>query len=297
MVCFYFRIFSLILQKDFMKKLLIFLTLFTSITSFAQHTWYDLNEAGADATLTTSNVEVTISQIANPDNPGDITANPIVTLFHVNPISTHSNKKIFVTFPTGFGLNESDITNLAPLTITIRCYFPSYADALNLDNPNRRFRVYIGNSYSQVKLENSDEGNWHNLTFTLDGDDVLGEGFIESIELRFVETNAVLSEDFKFYVDSITANKELTTDISLSIDEYSAALEAGINLYPNPVTNSFQIDSKNNIETVKLYDITGNLSKAFTSKSNYDISDLSAGVYIVNIKTQIGSNTLKVVKN
>ena len=279
-----------------MKKILIFLTLLTRITSFAQYTWYDLNEVGSDATLTKNKAEVSISQVANPDNPGDITANPIVTLFHVNPISTHSNKSIFVTFPTGLGLNETDITNLAPLTITIRCYFPSYADALNLDNPNKRFRVYIGNTYSQVKLENSDEGNWHNLTFTLNGDASVGEGFIESIELRFVETNAVLSEDFKFYIDSITANKELTTDTSLSIDEYSAGIEAGINLYPNPVTNSFQIDSKKNIETVKLYNNTGNLSKTFNGKSSYNISDLSAGVYIVNIKTQTSSNTLKVIK-
>ncbi|WP_111707185.1 T9SS type A sorting domain-containing protein [Lutibacter citreus] len=279
-----------------MKKLLLVLTLFTSITTFAQYTWYDLNDGGSDATLTKNKAEVSISQVANPDNPGDITANPMVTLFHVNPITEDSFKSIFVTFPTSLGLNESDITNLAPLNITIRSYFPSYADALNLDNPNVRVRVYIDGEYSQVKLGATDEGNWHNLTFTLDGDDVLGEGFIESIELRFVSTAVDLNKDFKFYIDSVTANKELTTDASLAIDEYSDALEAGINLYPNPVTNSFQIDSKENIETVKLYNITGNLLKIFNEKSNYDINDLSAGVYIVNIKTQLGSNALIVIK-
>ncbi|REE08736.1 putative secreted protein (Por secretion system target) [Winogradskyella pacifica] len=82
---------------------------------------------------------------------------------------------------------------------------------------------------------------------------------------------------------------------SLSVEEISAnSIVASVS--PNPTANSFQINSNKSIESVKLYNITGRLVKTFGEEANYDISDLTTGIYIANIKTQLGSKTIKVVK-
>ncbi|MEH1006466.1 T9SS type A sorting domain-containing protein [Winogradskyella sp. ECml5-4] len=87
---------------------------------------------------------------------------------------------------------------------------------------------------------------------------------------------------------------DVTVNGDLSTNDFER-LES-VKLYPNPAKNSFQIDSNNNIERVELYNITGQLLKTFKEEANYDISDLATGIYIANIKTQLGSKTLRVVK-
>lgn len=80
----------------------------------------------------------------------------------------------------------------------------------------------------------------------------------------------------------------------LSVD--TTPLFNTINLYPNPVTNSFQIDANKNIKNVKLYTINGRLLKTFKAKTNYNINDLATGIYIVKINTELESEILRLVK-
>ena len=90
-------------------------------------------------------------------------------------------------------------------------------------------------------------------------------------------------------------NVILERDGALSVEEISANnIVASVS--PNPVTNSFQINSNKSVERVELYNITGRLVKTFGEEAHYDISDLATGIYIANIKTQLGSKTIKVVK-
>ncbi|MFD2542310.1 T9SS type A sorting domain-containing protein [Lacinutrix gracilariae] len=81
---------------------------------------------------------------------------------------------------------------------------------------------------------------------------------------------------------------------TLSVDEIHSV--NSVSLYPNPVTNSFQITSNRTIQSVALYNITGRLTKTFNAASNYDISDLATGIYLAKIHTDLGSKTLRIVK-
>ena len=82
---------------------------------------------------------------------------------------------------------------------------------------------------------------------------------------------------------------------SLGIDDFETQ-ETSVKVYPNPATNSFKIDSNNNVESVKLYSVTGQLLKSFSEEVNYNISDLATGIYLANVKTELGSKTLRIVK-
>lgn len=91
-------------------------------------------------------------------------------------------------------------------------------------------------------------------------------------------------------------NIKLIKSEVLSIDDVHLQ-NSELSVFPNPVTNSFQLKTNKSIESVKLYNITGRLLKTFNGKANYyDISDLATGMYIANIKTQSGSKTLRIVK-
>ncbi|MDO7172430.1 T9SS type A sorting domain-containing protein [Mariniflexile sp. AS56] len=93
---------------------------------------------------------------------------------------------------------------------------------------------------------------------------------------------------FRYYSVTFTQQTLGVNDVELN--------NASISAYPNPATNSFQLNSKENIERVSLYNITGRLLKTFKAEADYDISDLATGMYIANIKTQSGSKTLRIVK-
>ncbi|WP_178984318.1 MULTISPECIES: T9SS type A sorting domain-containing protein [Winogradskyella] len=82
---------------------------------------------------------------------------------------------------------------------------------------------------------------------------------------------------------------------TLGVDDFETQ-KTSVKVYPNPTKNSFQIDANNSIERVELYNITGQLLKTYSEEANYDISDLAKGIYIANIKTELGSKTMRIVK-
>ncbi|NRD20684.1 T9SS type A sorting domain-containing protein [Winogradskyella eckloniae] len=89
---------------------------------------------------------------------------------------------------------------------------------------------------------------------------------------------------------------DVTVNGTLSASDFETP-ETSVKLYPNPVKNSFQLDSNNNIESVELYNITGQLVKTYKEASTYyDISDLTNGIYLATINTEFGTKTFKVLK-
>lgn len=110
-----------------------------------------------------------------------------------------------------------------------------------------------------------------------------------TITIDELAQNGVNNVRFRLYSLTVSGSSSLsTTDFDKQ--------ETNVNLYPNPVKNSFQIESNNSIDSVELYTITGQLLKTFNKAANYDISDLAAGIYIANVKTELGSKTLRIVK-
>ncbi|MDC8001810.1 T9SS type A sorting domain-containing protein [Aequorivita todarodis] len=71
---------------------------------------------------------------------------------------------------------------------------------------------------------------------------------------------------------------------------------SNFNLYPNPTKKSFFIDSRISIEKISIYNSFGKLVKSYPLQNGYDISELSAGVYIIYIETNKGTITKKSIK-
>ena len=84
-------------------------------------------------------------------------------------------------------------------------------------------------------------------------------------------------------------------DDSLGIDTIN--LES-LNVYPNPVINILKIDNPNNLilKSVKLFDIMGRNTDAAFANGEMNIENLSKGIYILQLETDEGTITKKIVR-
>ncbi len=74
-------------------------------------------------------------------------------------------------------------------------------------------------------------------------------------------------------------------------------LAEGLNIYPNPVTNTFTIDSKIPLLKVEIYSILGKKVREINSDyKSIPINDLSIGVYLIKIFSEKGIAVKKIIK-
>lgn len=82
---------------------------------------------------------------------------------------------------------------------------------------------------------------------------------------------------------------------NLSIDDVNA-LKSQISLFPNPTNTSFQIETTETLDKVEIYSLQGQSIKSFTPQNQYDISDLSSGIYLVKIQANNNEITKRIIK-
>jgi hypothetical protein len=93
-----------------------------------------------------------------------------------------------------------------------------------------------------------------------------------------------------------------SSDTLLGVEEVSSPNTNVIKLYPNPVNDILSISTSHvSISNVEVVDINGRIVKSVSSNNSFDskinVSDLSAGVYIINIYSENNKTTKKFVKN
>jgi len=75
---------------------------------------------------------------------------------------------------------------------------------------------------------------------------------------------------------------------------------ANLSVYPNPVSDRLNIDYKENISNLTVYDLSGRSVKSLTtnnSTNSIDVSDLKSGIYMLRIETENKDvSTVKFIK-
>ena len=101
--------------------------------------------------------------------------------------------------------------------------------------------------------------------------------------------NLVFVDDMKMLFYYSDYNNPLNIDYK--------KLASSIKGYPNPVTDILVIDSKIPVDKVEIYSILGNKVKEFNSNFNaIPVHDISAGLYIVKIKSDNNTVSKKIIK-
>lgn len=204
---------------------------------------------------------------------------------HVNQISTSGNVSAGATIPVTFkGNTDGDFTNRFIV-------FIDWNQNGTLDDTGE---VYFG------------DGNLTILNSTgLDAIQAVGNIVVPAnaapgnTRMRVVKqfgttnmTNPCLGTAYGQAIDFTLS----VTNLNTNIGEFSKE----VSLFPNPATQSFEISTGNqfgNIQQVSVTDINGRVVKSFgTNQSSYDISDLNTGIYMVEIRTENGVETKKLIK-
>ncbi|WP_442267568.1 InlB B-repeat-containing protein [Tenacibaculum sp. ZS6-P6] len=91
---------------------------------------------------------------------------------------------------------------------------------------------------------------------------------------------------------TITANFSVNT-LSINEEEFPVRFK----LYPNPVSNYINIETKEEIKDIKLYSMLGKEIKVRESSSEgIEVSNLSKGIYFLMIKTDSGKGISRFIK-
>ena len=111
----------------------------------------------------------------------------------------------------------------------------------------------------------------------------------------YIAIQCVSDDQFALFVDDFKV-----TATSLSTNDFFAQ---NIAMYPNPANGIVTLASKNAtaINSVQVTDLNGRIVKSFeangVSETKINVSDLTAGMYFVSVKTDAGSGSMKLMKS
>lgn len=114
-----------------------------------------------------------------------------------------------------------------------------------------------------------------------------GQQFV--VNMSFTATGVV----FNPKKDIISKNSTAT----LGTEDFD--LLSGVALYPNPATSKLTLNVPSGVSVTKtvFYNTLGQITKQSNGETNWDVSDLASGVYLVNITTDSGLKEIKFIKN
>ena len=114
-----------------------------------------------------------------------------------------------------------------------------------------------------------------------------GQQFI--VNVPFAVTGVV----FNVKKDIITKNSTAV------LGTQQVALLSGVALYPNPAQNRLTLNVPGDVKVQKttFYNALGQITRETQTETNWDVTGMAAGVYLVNVVTDSGAKQMKFIKN
>lgn len=152
------------------------------------------------------------------------------------------------------------------------------------------------NNWENEPTENNytDVGNWQTLTWDMSAWDSSWKTYMSAIVFFFDITAAADADPANdtFWVDDFQFGEFATLSTSkISISDVS--------IYPNPAKDILNISAGEKIDSATIFDLTGRIvkiSNPYKEVFNFNISDLSNGVYLVKLNAGDKESTIKFIK-
>ena len=177
----------------------------------------------------------------------------------------------------------------------------------NTDGPfTNRFAVFIDWNQNGIL---SDAGEVYAITQTIVNS--TGLDAIQATQILAVPTDALLGTT-RMRVKKIFGTTNYLDPCLGSgfgqVEEYSINVGAlgvdnnvrnSVKVYPNPVIDVVNIDAASKVSNVQVFDLSGKIVSSHqlnAVKNQINLSKLTPGIYIVNIKTESGVQSMKIMK-
>ncbi|ROI11557.1 T9SS C-terminal target domain-containing protein [Kaistella haifensis] len=95
-------------------------------------------------------------------------------------------------------------------------------------------------------------------------------------------------------VDNVTL--EANSVAQLGTSQVGQIGDVKLSVYPNPATDVLTVNSASKVKAAKVYDVTGKQVNASVQGNQIDVKNLAKGVYILNVSTEKGSESVKFIK-
>jgi hypothetical protein len=98
-------------------------------------------------------------------------------------------------------------------------------------------------------------------------------------------------------VNAAGCDSIITLNLTLDYTGINELSNTSITISPNPINNSFSIAGIENIASLTLKDLNGNLVKTFDiQEKNHSITNVSAGIYFLELRDDNRSHMIRLVK-
>lgn len=114
----------------------------------------------------------------------------------------------------------------------------------------------------------------------------LGDSFSNSAKIYFDYNHPIITNTYTTTVQNVLNTSEISND------------KAELSIYPNPVKDVLNIQSKNQIVKAEIYDVNGRILISTSLKGNsIHVSELSKGNYIIKLFSKDKTTVHKFIKN
>jgi surface protein len=205
--------------------------------------------------------------------------------------------------------NVSNVTNMSGMFDRATSYNQPM-DNWNVSNVTNMSNMFSGATSFDQSLGTWDVSNVNNMTnmflnvtlSTINYDDTL-----IAWDALNLQPNVNFHGGFSQYCNSASQRTNIINNDGWTIIDGGQTICGSLSakdfenqafkLYPNPTKTSFYIETKEIVNNVGVIDILGKTVKTFKSNvENYSIDDLKSGLYFININTEKGKATKKLIK-
>jgi len=158
-----------------------------------------------------------------------------------------------------------------------------------LDNENEIYRIGF------VKGSTGMDDMFAEMTIKVPTDAVIGNTRLRLLKVNSPSTFAM------FWPTGACGNYSngQIEDYTLNVKEALATSETSLNkvqFYPNPVKDALTVSSNKKVNSISVYNTTGQLVKTVQNTNTVNMNNLSAGGYVVKIDVEGKTETSKVIK-
>ncbi|MFB9056761.1 T9SS type A sorting domain-containing protein [Mariniflexile ostreae] len=139
------------------------------------------------------------------------------------------------------------------------------------------------------------DGNWHSLVIPFTDITAQNASFnfgnvnnIFMVKSTPGEGGFVVPETYVFYIDDVYFSSGVLSTSKFEVGK--------ISVYPNPANAEISIKSNNKLDSVVIYNLTGQKVLESNTTENVNISTLKAGMYFINATSNGVSTSSKFIK-
>ncbi|WP_445431308.1 DUF7619 domain-containing protein [Chryseobacterium indoltheticum] len=138
----------------------------------------------------------------------------------------------------------------------------------------------------QLPFDNATNDGYVSFKIKTKADLTVGDSFSNLAKIYFDYNHPIVTNTYTTTVQNVLATSEISID------------KAELTIYPNPVKEVLNIQSKNQIVKAEIYDTNGRILISASLKGNsINVSELSKGNYIIKLSSKDKTSVHKFIKN